>query len=81
MTRSLNEEQTGTPIAWWAEDDRGNSYLGRWGSHGGGRGERITGELHFQPGPDRQARHLTLLPTGLGHRAVIEVPLPEWGRT
>jgi hypothetical protein len=68
------------PIAWWARDDRGNSYLGRWGSHGGGDNS-ISGELHFQPGLDRQARHLTLLPTGLRHRAVIDVPLPEWAPT
>lgn len=80
VSRSLNAEETGTPIAWWAEDDRGNSYLGRWGSHGGGGGERITGELRFHPGLHRKARHLTLLPTGLHHRAVIEVPLPKWGR-
>jgi hypothetical protein len=80
VSRSLNAEETGTPIAWWAEDDRGNSYLGRWGSHGGGGGERITGELGFHPGLHRKARHLTLLPTGLHHRAVIEVPLPKWGR-
>lgn len=75
----FDEEQTGTPLAWWAEDDRGNSYLGRWGSHGGGGGQ-ITGELRFHPGLHRKARHLTLLPTGLHHRAVIEVPLPKWGR-
>ena len=80
VTRSLDAEETGTPIAWWAEDDRGNSYLGRWGSHSGGRGEQITGELRFHPGLHRKARHLTLLPTGLHHRAVIEVPLPKWGR-
>jgi hypothetical protein len=79
MTGPFDEGLTGIPVAWWAEDDRGNSYLGEWGSHGGG-GEEISGELLYRPGLDRKARHLTLLPTGLRHRAVIEVPLPEWGR-
>lgn len=77
--RSFDEDVVGLPIAWWAEDDRGNSYLGQWGSHGGGR-EGMTGELRFYPGLHRKARQLTLLPTGLRHRAVIEVPLPEWDR-
>jgi hypothetical protein len=80
MSRPFYEVVTAIPIAWWAQDDRGNSYLGRWGSAGGGDNS-ISGELHFQPGLDRQARHLTLLPTGLRHRAVIEVPLPEWAPT
>jgi hypothetical protein len=70
---------TGVPIAFWAEDDRGNSYLGRWDGYGSGEG-KISGDLIFHPALDRKARHLTLQPTGLHHRAVIEIPLPEWGQ-
>jgi len=68
----------GVPLAWWAQDDRGNSYLGRWGGHGSGIKD-ISGELGFHPPLDPKARQLAIMPTGLFHRALVEVALPEWG--
>ncbi len=34
--------------------------------------DTTTGEIRFHPGLDRKARHLTVLPTGIRHRAIIE---------
>ena len=50
----------------------------QWDGHGSGANE-ISGDLGFHPPLDRKARGLFIMPTGLSHRAVIEVPLPEWG--
>lgn len=62
-------------LAWWAEDDCGNAYLGQWGASSAGP-HSIDGDVHFTPGIDRKATRLTLLPSTLRQRAVIEVPLP-----
>lgn len=67
---------TGT-LAWWAGDDRGNSYLGHWNSHSSHQGE-ISGTVRFQPALDRRATTLELRPTSLRSRAVITVPLSSW---
>ena len=67
----------GVPLAWWARDDRDNTYLGQWGGHSGGDHD-ISGELGFHPPLDPRARQLVIMPTGLSQRAVIEVVLPDW---
>jgi hypothetical protein len=76
----FHDDLPGIPLAWWAEDDRGNTYLGHWGGHGGNSGD-ISGDLNFYPPLDPKARQLRILPTGLTHRAVIEVTLPDWPAT
>lgn len=76
----FHDDLPGIPLAWWAEDDRGNTYLGHWGGHGGSTGD-ISGDLTFYPPLDPKARQLTILPTGLTHRAVIDVALPDWQTT
>jgi hypothetical protein len=62
-------------LAWWAEDDRGNSYLGQWGESSSSFDE-AEGSVHFTPGLDRKATVLRVLPTTLSHRGVLEVALP-----
>lgn len=62
-------------LAWWAQDDRGNSYLGHWGENSTDLDES-DGTVHFTPGLDASATELRIMPTTLLSRAVIEVPLP-----
>jgi hypothetical protein len=68
---------TESPLTWWAEDDRGNHYLGapgNWGSDG------VVGEgtIVFSPVLDRSATELRLTPTMTRQRAVVTVALPVW---
>lgn len=72
----FDEEVRGTPVIWWARDDRGNTYLGQPMSSSGEEG-RTEAELHFWPALDPAATLLELLPTAGGERAVVPVPL-EW---
>jgi hypothetical protein len=70
----------GTRLAWWAEDDLGNQYLGDPSSWGGGLGaDKSCGLIDFTPPLSPTASILRLMPTGLTERAVITVPLP-WSR-
>jgi len=66
-----------SPIRWWAEDDRGNAYLGGPGSWGGG-GTRGEGTIRYWPSLYPDATMLHLMPTGNRERAVITVELPTW---
>ncbi len=63
-------------LVFWAEDDRGNAYLGGPGNNGGG-GEKAEGDVEFTGPLDPTARLLRLLPTGQHRRGVVEVPLDE----
>jgi hypothetical protein len=63
---------SGPRIVWWAEDDRGNSYLGSpngWSSSD----DQAHGTIAFSPNLDPRATELRLLPTGMTERAVITV--------
>jgi hypothetical protein len=71
---------SGVRLAWWAEDDRGNPYLGYWSGGGGWDGD-WTGIVDFHQPLDPAATRLRLMPTGLRHRAVMDVPLPRWTRS
>jgi hypothetical protein len=66
----------GSPtLTWWAEDDRGTSYLGASGSWN--RGDAFTtAQLSFWPAIDPKASRLRLLPTATATRAVIDFALP-----
>jgi hypothetical protein len=75
----MDDQVATTSLAWWANDDRGNSYLGHWNSHSSGPME-ASGTLQFEPSLDRKATVLYLTPTSLHSRAMITVPLPEWAR-
>ena len=70
---------SGVRLAWWAEDDRGNPYLGNWNGGSGWDGN-WTGTVEFTPPLDPTATRLQLRPTGLRHRALIDIPLPPWPR-
>jgi hypothetical protein len=64
-------------VAWWAEDNLGNHYLG--GSGGWGGGPDVTeGTVGFFPALDASATELHLQPTLTTERAVITVRLPDW---
>ncbi|MCU1600129.1 MAG: hypothetical protein JWO22_838 [Frankiales bacterium] len=63
------------PLTWWADDDRGNSYLGAWNGRGMGP-DSADGQIRFLPGLDRRATVVRLTPQSLKERAVVEVPLP-----
>jgi hypothetical protein len=68
-----------TRIAWWAEDNRGNSYLGASGSWGGGP-DHSEGTIDYWPALDTRATELRLMPTGLTERAIVALtPLP-WAK-
>jgi hypothetical protein len=62
-------------LAWWAEDDRGNHYLGHIQSWGGGE-DHDSCDLQFWPPLHPRASKLRIMPTGEKSRAVITVPLP-----
>jgi hypothetical protein len=62
-------------LAWWAEDDRGNHYLGHIQSWGGGE-DHDSCDLQFRPPLHPRASKLRIMPTGEKSRAVITVPLP-----
>lgn len=61
-------------LLFWAEDERGNVYLGLPGSNGGSH-EMVEGLLEFTGPLDPNARRLRLLPTGRKRRGVVEIPL------
>ncbi len=63
-----------SPVTWWAEDDRGNSYVAFF-SRGGGGGPVAEGEVRSLAPLDPKARELTLLPTTTHARGVVTVPL------
>lgn len=60
-------------LAWWAEDDRGGTYLGFPNGWSGGA-DYARGTLRFGP-LDPEATELRVMPTGLTQRAVVRVPL------
>ena len=66
----------GDEIAWWAQDDLGNHYLGTVGSGGGGAEQRH-GEINFTPPLADRAKVIRLLPTASTERLAIEVPLTD----
>jgi hypothetical protein len=64
-------------LVWWAADDLGQHYLGsqeEWHFSE----DRSGGRIEFWPALDPAARVLDIMPTTIGARAVISVPL-EWG--
>ncbi|MBI2703928.1 MAG: hypothetical protein HYX32_01360 [Actinobacteria bacterium] len=66
----------GESLSWWAEDDRGNHYLGTMtGSSGSDDYCRST--VQFGPPLDPAAELLMLQPTGSAHRAVVTIPIGE----
>ncbi len=64
------------PVAFWAEDDRGNHYLGESGSWGGGGAGITSGEIMFGP-LHPKAAVLTVAVTTLDARALIPITL-DW---
>jgi hypothetical protein len=69
-----------TRIAWWAEDDHGNHYLGGIGNWSGGL-HSGQGMVAFGVPLDPTAGELRLSPTGLSERAVVTLrPLWAVGR-
>jgi len=68
----------GSPtIAWWAEDDRGNHYVGsvgRWA----GNGDLGQGTVTFLPALDPASKELRILPSCTTERAVVTLKLPDW---
>jgi hypothetical protein len=75
----MDDQVATSSLAWWANDDRGNSYLGHWNSHSSGALE-ASGTLQFEPSLDRKATVLYLTPTSLHSRAVITIPLSDLTR-
>jgi hypothetical protein len=73
MITPFDSEVEKPALSWWAADDRGNHYLGRMGSWGGG--DVGSGTIAFWPPLDGDATRLDLMPTARTARAVIEVPL------
>ena len=65
-------------IAWWAEDDRGNSYLG--GGAGFSGSDQLTQATIAFYALDPRARELRLMPTGLTERAVVTLTVLPWAR-
>jgi hypothetical protein len=63
-------------LVFWAEDDRGNVYLGGPGNSSGSA-EMAEGEVEFTGPLDPAARLLRLLPTGRRRRGVVEIPLDD----
>jgi hypothetical protein len=65
-----------SPIDWWAEDDRDNTYVLVAGGNGGSDGI-ADGTVHSLAPLDPKAKVLRLLPTGASERAVVTVPLVD----
>lgn len=63
-----------SPIDWWAEDDKMNTYV-LFSGGGGGSGELAEGDVHSLAPLDPKATVLRLLPTGEAERGVVTVPL------
>ena len=63
-----------SPITWWAEDDRTNTYVA-FSDRGGGGGNLAEGQVTSLAPLDPKATELRLLPTGTRSRAVVTVPL------
>ena len=61
-------------ITWWAEDDRGNSYVA-FTDRGAGGGDVAEGQVTSLASLDPKATELRLMPTGARTRGVIAVPL------
>ena len=68
-----------SPINWWAEDDRNNTYVFVAGNNGGSDGI-AEGTIHSMAPLDPKAKVLRLLPTGTSERAVVTIPLVDLGR-
>lgn len=67
------------PLAWWAEDDCGNSYLGSVTDGTFVDSQNVSdGAIRFWPALDRRAGQIRILPTGRTERAIVAVPLPAW---
>jgi hypothetical protein len=65
-------------LEWFADDDLGNRYVGRvkgWG----GSPDLSEGTIEFWPPLHTEAATLRLTATATTERAVITVPLPDWG--
>ena len=67
-----------SPVTWWAEDDRDNSYVAFFSSGGGG-GTTAEGEVRSLAPLDPKATELTLLPTTTHARGIVSVPLTGLG--
>jgi len=67
----------GPRVAWWAEDDRANHYLGSTGNWGGSP-DLSQGTINYWPPLDPRATALRLTPTGLTERAIVTVGPLRW---
>jgi hypothetical protein len=66
-------------MAWWAEDDRGNHYLG--GTNGwSGSPDRSACTIAYWPPIDARATELRLIPTALAERAVVTLDHLPWAK-
>lgn len=63
-----------SPITWWAEDDRRNTYVA-FSDRGGGGANVAEGQVTSLAPLDPEATEVRLLPTGSRTRAVVRVPL------
>jgi hypothetical protein len=70
----LNTTFSELPLAWWARDDLGNSYLGSPHSWGGGV-DHAEGTLSFWPALHPDAIRLEFIPTADRHQAVISISM------
>jgi hypothetical protein len=66
------------PFQWWAEDDRGNAYLGSEQGHSS-TPDLAQGQLRFSGPLDPKAQELLLVPRGRDQRAVVTVSLEGLG--
>ncbi len=69
---SLGEPQ----LEWWAQDDRGNPYLGQFGGWSGSE-DRVRADVQFSPALPAKTRWVRIMPTGPTTRAVVTVGLPR----
>jgi hypothetical protein len=65
-----------SPITWWAEDDRMNTYVA-FADRSGGGGNVAEGQVTSLAPLDPTATELTLLPTAARARGVVTVPLAD----
>ena len=72
----LNMTISELPLAWWARDDLGNSYLGSPSSWGGAV-DHAEGTLSFWPALHPDAIRLELIPTADRHQAIISISMTE----